>query len=97
MNVIAGLLLPLIAVALFGLRRDPTTHPRFLIAPVIVFVLAVVAVLMTDAGNTPDFWRGVSAGLAAIAAAGAVLVVQSFMPLAWWLREDAPPALDLDD
>ena len=94
MELIAGLLLPWAVLALVGLRRDASTHPRFLIGPIILALLAVVAVLTTDAGKTPDFWRGLSAGLAAIAAAGAVFVVQSLMPLHWWLREPAPRSED---
>ena len=94
MELVAGLFLPLAALAVVGLRRDASTHPRFLIGPIVVALLAVVAVLTTDAGKTPDFWRGLSAGLAAIAAAGAVFVLQSFMPLRWWLREPVPQSED---
>ena len=94
MELVAGLVLPFIVLALVGLRRDPSTHPRFLIGPLLAAVLAVVAVLTTDAGNTPDFWRGLCAALAAIAAAGAIFVLQSFMPLHWWLREPVPRSED---
>ena len=94
MQLIAGLLLPWIVLALVGLRRDASTHPRFLIAPVLVAVLALVAVLMTDAGNTPDFWRGLGASLAAIAGAALALVIESFLPLAWWIRESEPASGD---
>ena len=94
MALIAGMLIPWAALALVGVRRDSSTHPRFLIGPALAAVLAVVAVLTTDAGNTPEFWRGLSAGLAAIAAAGAVFVLQSFMPLHWWLREPVPRSED---
>ena len=95
MELIAGMLVPLAAFAVVGLRRDNDTHPRFLIAPLVAAILAIVAVLLTDPGNTPDFWRGLCASLAAIAAAGFVFVLQSFMPLDWWLREPVPPSEDL--
>ena len=94
MALVIGLIVPLILVAIFGLRQDPDTHPRFYIAPVVAAVLAVVAVLATDAGPTPDFWRGRCAGLAAVAGAAFALVLQSFAPLSWWIREARPQAPD---
>ena len=94
MALVIGLLIPLSLVAIFGLRRDPATHPRFYVAPVLLAVLAVAAVLATDAGPTPDFWRGFCAGLAAIAAAAFTLVLQSFAPLSWWIREARPQVPD---
>ena len=92
--LIVGMLLPWVVLALVGLRRDAETHPRFLIAPAVAVVLAIIAVLSTDAGGTPDFWRGLAASLAGIGAAGFVFVLQSFMPLGWWLREPVPPSED---
>ena len=86
MALVIGLLVPWALVALGGLRRDPETRPRFYLAPGLFALLGTVAVLTTDPGKTPDFWVGISAGLAGIAAAALVLVVQSFMPLGWWAR-----------
>ena len=86
MALVIGLLVPWAILALAGFRRDGETHWRFYLAPALFAVLSTVAVLTTDAGNTPDFWIGLSAGLAGLVAAGMVLVLQSFMPLNWWLR-----------
>ena len=94
---ILGLVLPLAILAAFARPADGVTHPRYYIAPGIAAVLAIFAVLNTKAGPTPDFWVGLSAGLAAIAAGGAILIIQGFMPLEWWVKdaespEPAPPA-----
>jgi hypothetical protein len=84
-----GLLLPLVILAAFAVRRDRSTHPRFYIAPAIVAVAVAVVVLTTDAGPTPDFWVGLAASLAGITGAGLALVLQSLLPLDWWLRDSA--------
>ena len=91
MELVLGLLLPLVLLAAVAVRRDRTTHWRFYIAPAIVAVVAALLVLTTEAGPTPDFWVGLSAGLAAITGAGLTLVLQSFLPLAWWVRDSASP------
>lgn len=75
----------------FWRPRDGVTHWRFYVAPAVAVVLAVIAVFATDAGPTPDFWVGLSAGLAGVAAAGFVLIIQGFMPLEWWTREAPAP------
>lgn len=91
MELVLGLILPLALLAAFALRRDRDTHWRFYIAPALIAVIAAAIVLKTDAGPTPDFWVGISASLAAITGAALALVLQSFLPLEWWLRESPSP------
>ena len=91
MELILGLALPLVILALFGLRagRGSATHWRYYIAPAVGALGGLLGVLLADAGNTPDFWVGVCAGLAAIAGAAIFLLIQGFLPLDWWVRDGA--------
>jgi heme A synthase len=94
LELILGFVLPWALVAAVGLRRDRLTHWRFYVAPALVGALAALGVLTTDSGATPDLWVGVSASLAAIAGAALVLIIQSLLPLDWWVRPDEPPRRD---
>ena len=93
---IFGLVRPWLTVVVFWRPADGVTSWHYYVVPALVAIGALFGVLATDAQNTPDFWIGVSASLAAIAAATAVLIIQSFLPLSWWLRDEsrpeAPPA-----
>lgn len=95
MELILGLLLPVLVLAAVGLRRgDGGTHWRYFIAPLVLALIALVAVLTADPAGTPDFWVGFCASLAAIAAAAVALVVEGFLPISWWTREARPRAPD---
>lgn len=88
---LVGLLLPLLLIMPFVRPADGVTHVRYYLGPAIAAVLAIVAVLTTEPGPTPDFWVGLSASLGAVAAAGLVLVIQGFLPLEWWVKDSGSP------
>lgn len=88
---IVGLLVPLLALVAVWRPNDGVTHWRYYVGPFLVALGALASVLTADAANTPDFWVGLCASLAAVAGAALVLVLQGFMPLSWWLREAPAP------
>lgn len=94
MKLILGLALPWLVLLGFGLRRDSVTHWRYYVGPAIAGIAGLAGVLLTDPVGTPDFWVGFSASLAAMAAAGFILVVEGFLPLSWWTREARSQAPD---
>jgi len=94
MEQILGLVLPWLLIAAFWRPADGLTSWRYYLAPGLAAAAGLVGVFSVDAGSTPDFWVGVVASLAAVAASSFVLVLQSFMPLEWWVRPGASSVLE---